>query len=136
MNNNDCDRCGREAELYYDEESGLALCDTCTTGPFAKRVGAIDKISEEAAQRVAHKIDGEEMSMMELLDRALMEARCLAGETRFHQLNFDVLIESLEAARKRTIEVSRGMKELEETLTAMRETSDMLADLYRIGERD
>ena len=75
-------------------------------------------------------------TMMELLDRALMEARCLAGETRFHQLNFDVLIESLEAARKRTIEVSRGMKELEETLTAMRETSDMLADLYRIGERD
>jgi len=81
MNNNDCDRCGREAELYYDEESSASCA----------------------------------------LSAALL---------------FDVLIESLEAARKRTIEVSRGMKELEETLTAMREASDMLADLYRIGERD
>jgi hypothetical protein len=28
---NHCDRCTTEGELYHDEASGLALCDSCTT---------------------------------------------------------------------------------------------------------
>jgi hypothetical protein len=29
MNLNDCDNCGKEAELYHNERTGLAFCEFC-----------------------------------------------------------------------------------------------------------
>jgi hypothetical protein len=88
MHPDGCDHCGRIAELYHNETTGLALCDACDAAQNAADDAEPTPAAKLAARQSERAETGQPETLTDIRARARFAADWLADRAATHRRDY------------------------------------------------